>query len=180
MEPGLPDASARTEPCSGAGIAQSDAAATALALLPFLAAGQTHKSKGPYRDTIAKGLAWLIKQQRADGDLSGGCGKPMYAHGLAAIVLCEAYGMSRDEHVGLAARGAVAFIQRAQNQATGGWRYHPGESGDTSVFGWQIMALKSAVLAGLPVESLVFDNGQKWLPLRGQRGAPGAVLLSAL
>ncbi len=149
--------------CSGPGIAQSDAAATALALLPFLAAGQTHKSKGPYRDTVAKGLAWLIKQQRGDGDLSGGCGKPMYAHGLATIVLCEAYGMSRDEHVGAAARGAVAFIARAQNQATGGWRYPPDFSGDTSVFGWQIMALKSAVLAGLPVESLVFDNGQKWL-----------------
>ena len=90
--------------CSGPGVAQSDAAATAMALLPFLAAGQTHKSKGPYQQTIAKGLAWLIKQQRPDGDLSGGCEQPMYAHGLATIALCEAYGMTRDEHVGAAAR----------------------------------------------------------------------------
>jgi len=36
---------------------------------------------------------------------------------LAAITLCEAYGMTHDEHVGLAARKAVAFIQRAQNQS---------------------------------------------------------------
>ncbi|MEN6449621.1 MAG: hypothetical protein ABFC96_03935 [Thermoguttaceae bacterium] len=151
--------------CSGASAGRSDGAATALALLPFLAAGQTHKSKGPYKDAIAKGLAWLMKHQRPDGDLSAGdgFGKPMYAHGLATIVLCEAYGMSRDEHVGTAARAALGFIQRAQSRSTGGWRYHPGDAGDTSVFGWQIMALKSGVLANLPVESLTFDNGQKWL-----------------
>ena len=149
--------------CSGPGAAQSDVAATALALLPFLAAGETHKSKGPYQQTVAKALTWLIKQQRADGDLSGGCHQPMYAHGMATIALCEAYGMTRDDHVGVAARQAVAYIERAQNQSTGGWRYVPGESGDTSVFGWQIMALKSAQLAGLPVNSVVFDNGQRWL-----------------
>ncbi len=134
-----------------------------MALLPFLGAGQTHKSRGPYQQTIAKGLAWLIKQQRPDGDLSGGCEQPMYAQGLATIVLCEAYGMTRDEHVGIAARQAVGYIERAQNESTGGWRYQPGDAGDTSVFGWQIMALKSAQLAGLPVNSIVFDNAQRWL-----------------
>ena len=71
-----------------------------MALLPFLGAGQTHKSKGPYQQCIAKGLAWLIKQQRPDGDLGFGAPQPMYSHGIAAIALCEAYGMTRDEHVG--------------------------------------------------------------------------------
>ena len=66
--------------CTGPGSAQSDSAATALALLPFLGAGQTHKSKGIYQQTIGKGLTWLVKHQRADGDLSGGCDQPMYAH----------------------------------------------------------------------------------------------------
>jgi hypothetical protein len=149
--------------CSGYGFFKSDSAATALALLPFLAAGETHKSKGPYQPTVTKGINWLVKQQRSDGDLSGGCDQPMYAHGLATIVLCEVYGMTRDERVGLAAREAVAFIERAQNESTGGWRYLPGQAGDTSVFGWQVMALKSAQLAGLPVNSIVFDNAQRWL-----------------
>jgi hypothetical protein len=149
--------------CSGSGTIQSDEAATAMALLPFLAAGQTHKSRGLYQQTIAKGLAWLIKQQTPEGDLAPNSEQPMYAHGLATIVLCETYGMTRDEHVGSAARKAVAYIERAQNQSTGGWRYHPGQPGDTSVTGWQIMALKSAQLAGLPVSSLVFDNTKKWL-----------------
>lgn len=149
--------------CSGTGYFRSDAAATALALLPFLAAGETHTSKGPYKQTVAKGVAWLIKQQRSDGDLSGGCAQPMYAHGLATLTLCELYGMTKDDHIGAAARQGVAFIERAQNESTGGWRYQPGESGDTSVFGWQIMALKSAQLASLPVNSIIFDNAQKWL-----------------
>lgn len=149
--------------CTGAGSAQSDAAATAMALLPFLGAGQTHKSKGIYQQTINKGLFWLVKQQKPNGDLSGGCANPMYAHGLATIVLCEAYGMTHDERIGAAARRAVQYIERAQNESTGGWRYVPGDAGDTSVFGWQIMALKSAQLAGLPVNSIVFDNGRRWL-----------------
>lgn len=149
--------------CSGTGSVRADAGATALALLPFLAAGETHTSKGPYKQTVGKGVAWLVKQQRSDGDLSGGCDQPMYSHGLATLALCEAYGMTKDEHIGSAARQAVSFIERAQNETTGGWRYQPGDPGDTSVFGWQIMALKSAQLAGLPVNSIVFDNAQKFL-----------------
>jgi hypothetical protein len=152
--------------CSGPGGFHSDEAATAMALLPFLAAGQTHKSKGPYQQTILKGLTWLIKEQAQEGNIPPMSGpnaeQPMYAQGLATLALCEAYGMTRDEHVGAAARKAVAFISRAQNPSTGGWRYLPGQPGDTSVTGWQIMALKSAQLAGIAVDSSVFDNARKW------------------
>ena len=48
----------------------------------------------------------------------------------------------------LAAKAAVEFIVRAQ-AADGGWRYEPRELGDTSVVGWQVMAIKSATDAGL-------------------------------
>ena len=58
--------------CTGPGRIPSDVAATAFGLLPFLAAGQTHKAKGPYRQNIDNGLAWLIKHQKADGDLAAG------------------------------------------------------------------------------------------------------------
>jgi beta-lactamase regulating signal transducer with metallopeptidase domain len=151
------------EACAGAGLARSDTAATAMALLPFLAAGSTPKSKGPYRQTVAKAIDWLIKQQKPDGDLSGGCEQPLYAHGLATIALCEAYGMTHDEQLGAAARLGVGYIERAQNEATGGWGPSPGDAGDTSTFGWQIMALKSAQLAGLPVKASVLDRAQRWL-----------------
>ena len=55
------------------------------------------------------------------------------------------------------------FILAAQNAADGGWRYNPGDPGDTSVFGWQLTALKSAKLAGLNVGESVFTGASKWL-----------------
>lgn len=149
--------------CGGQGSVKSDSAATAMALLPFLGAGQSHKTKCPYQRTVGKGVAWLIKHQANDGDLSAGSPQRMYAHGLATIALCEAYGMSKDPVVGEAASKAVRFIERAQNERTGGWRYEPGDEGDTSVTGWQVMALKSAQMAGLGVNSLSLENTRKWL-----------------
>lgn len=154
--------------CSGSGTFQSDAAATAMALLPFLAAGQTHKSSGPYQKTIAKGVAWLVKHQRADGDLSVGASQPMYSHGLATIVLCEAYGLTRDSAIGYAARKAVRYIEMARCPHTAGWRYRPGDAGDLSVTGWQVMALKSAHMAGLGDESAALDATRPFLKSCGK------------
>ena len=157
--------------CTGTGRTPADAGGTAMGLLPFLAAGQTHRSKGPYKANITMGLNWLIKHQKPDGDLAFGHGQKMYSHGLATIALCEAYGLSGDKNVGQAAQGAVNYILKAQNQGTGGWRYNPGDPGDTSVVGWQVMALKSAVMAGLDVggasaamsEVPAFQGAKKWL-----------------
>lgn len=42
----------------------NNSAATALALLPFLAAGQTHTSKGIYQRNIYAGLYWMLRQQK--------------------------------------------------------------------------------------------------------------------
>jgi hypothetical protein len=131
---------------------KGDAAATSLALLPFLGAGQTHEF-GIYRSTVTRGLAWLIKNQKPDGDLrinfSGQAG--MYAHGQAAIVLCEAYAMTGDERFREPALKAIRFIQAVQHRR-GGWRYQPGQEGDTSVLGWQLMALQSARASNLGTE----------------------------
>jgi Prenyltransferase and squalene oxidase repeat len=149
--------------CSGIGSVHADAAATAMGLLPYLAAGQTHRDKGPYQQTINRAVLWMLKQQKPDGDLSGGAPQPMYAHGLATIALCEAYGLSRDESLRGAAQKAVRFIEQAQNQQTGGWRYHPGDTGDTSVVGWQVMALESAQMAHLEVDTRALANVDRWL-----------------
>jgi hypothetical protein len=135
------------------------AGATALALLPFLAAGQTHDSRGLFKASVYKGLNYLFQHQQPDGSLAG---KLMYAESLATITLCEAYGMSGDKGLGHAAQAAVRFIESAQH-AQGGWRYSPGDEGDTSVTGWCVMALKSARMAGLSVTPAVFDNAKKFL-----------------
>lgn len=167
--------------CSGDGGIRSDSAATSLALLPFLGAGQTHQV-GIYEDTVAKGLRWLLSVQKEDGDLragsSGNAG--MYAHGQGAIVLCEAFALTGDERLREAAQKSVDFIVQSQH-AEGGWRYKPGERGDTSVLGWQLMALQSAraaqldvsdevlELAGIYLDSVQYDDGSRYgyLPGRG-------------
>jgi hypothetical protein len=141
--------------------APREAAATALGLLPFLAAGEMHRARGPYHKVVQKGLDWLVRHQKADGDLRSG--DTMYAQGLAAIALCEAYGITGDKALAPAAQKAVDFIEKAQDKTSGGWRYAPGDSGDTSVLGWQLSALKSAQLAGLKVSDECLQGARKYL-----------------
>ncbi len=146
------------------GNARSDAAATSLALLPYLGAGQTHLV-GRYKDEVSKGLRWLVGQQKEDGDLRAGSGgnTGMYAHGQGAIVLCEAFLMTGDEELRIPAQKAIDFIVDAQ-YPDGGWRYKPNEEcrsherrSDTSVVGWQLMALQSARAANLTVPDETFE-----------------------
>jgi hypothetical protein len=148
--------------CTGTGI-QCDAAGTSLALLPYLGAGQTHLV-GRYRETVSRGLRWMLETQREDGDLRassrGNAG--MYAHGQAAIVLCEAYLMTGDEELRAPAQKALDFIVEAQHPA-GGWRYRPGEAGDTSVVGWQVMALQSGRAAKLEVPETTLELAGHYL-----------------
>ncbi len=131
--------------------ADYSAAATAFGVLPFLAAGQSHLTKGPYQQVIRRGLIWLAQNQDPKtGRLGSGL---MYEHGLATMALCEAYGISGDPKLKAPAQAAVAFLEDAQNDESGGWHYtaNPPTAGDTSVLGWQVMALRSGQLAGLQV-----------------------------
>lgn len=125
--------------------------ATAIALLPFLGAGQTHE-EGEYRKNIEAGLRYLVAKMKIDG--RGGSlleGGRMYDQGLATIALCEAYAMTQDRDLAGPAQAAVNFVVNAQDTTGGGWRYTPGMPGDTSVTGWQVMALKSAHMGYLRV-----------------------------
>ncbi len=49
--------------CTGEATEESRSAATALGLLPFLAAGQTHTQNGPFQKTVAKGIDWLVMRK---------------------------------------------------------------------------------------------------------------------
>jgi len=160
--------------CTGPGRDESLSAATAMALLPFLAAGQSPAREGPYKKTLVTGLDWLAKHQAEGGDLAAGAKQQMYSHGLGTIVLCEAYIQSKDEALAKSAQRAVSFIEEAQNTRTGGWRYYPGEEGDTSVLGWQVAALTSAQLAGLKVKPHTLDGANRWLKSVAKTGGDGA------
>ena len=133
--------------------AESDTAATGLALLPFLGAGHIHTQPSRYQEQVRKGVDWLVSHQQKTGELyiSGAFNARMYSHAIASMALCESYGISKDPRLKEPAQLAINFIIMSQNKYDGGWRYEPGMEGDTSVFGWQMFALRSARLAGLNV-----------------------------
>jgi hypothetical protein len=139
-------------------------AATGLALLPFLGAGQTHK-QGKYKETVRGGLYYLGRNMKVTpngGDMTAGGGN-MYGHGICSIALCEAYAMTQDRDLAAPAQAALNFIVYAQDPVGGGWRYSPRQPGDTSAVGWQLMALKSGHLAFLQVPPSVVKGATKFL-----------------
>jgi hypothetical protein len=140
--------------CRNPGTArQARNAATAMALLPFLGAGQTHK-EGKYKKVVNAGLYFLTKRMDVSPKKGGSLHEPegnMYSHGLASIALCEAYAMTRDKSLYQPAQLAINYIAYAQDQTGGGWRYTEHQAGDTSVVGWQVMALKSAHMGYLTI-----------------------------
>lgn len=135
----------------GAGM-QADTGITGLALLAFLASGHTHQ-QGAYASNVTRGLQYLVNSQRADGSLGGQANvyAYMYCHAMATFALSEAYGMTRDHRLRDPIQRALRYTVAAQDPSGGGWRYNPGDPGDTSQLGWQLMALKSAELAGIPI-----------------------------
>jgi hypothetical protein len=143
---------------------QSDTAATGLAMLAFLGAGYTHQS-GKYQAVVQNGMQWLIARQKPDGDLFADTSQfvHFYSHGIAAIALCEAYGMTKDASLKEPSQQAIDFIVASQHPEFGGWRYLPRFESDTSVSGWQLMALKSGEVAGLKVPAKSYALVSGWL-----------------
>jgi hypothetical protein len=147
----------------GAG-AKADTGVTGLALLAFLGAGHTHQ-QGAFQETVGRGLQYLRRMQATDGSLGGNANtyELMYCHGMATIAVSEAYALTQDPQLEAVVRRAVAYTLMAQHPATGGWRYRPGDLGDTSQLGWQLMALKSAELAGIPIPPRARDGMLRYL-----------------
>lgn len=148
--------------CRNPGSEASTTAATALALLPFLGAGHTHTSD-EYGEVVERGLYYLNNKasfEEHGADLRDGT---MYGQGLAAIALCEAYAMSGETTLKGLAQQAIDFVVYAQDKKGGGWRYEPGQPGDTTVTGWQLMSLKSAQMANLNIPSPTFFMAQEFL-----------------
>lgn len=169
----------------------SDTAATGLALLPFLGAGYTQR-RGEYKRTVESGLLWLVTDQLENGSFRNSASGNMYAHGQATIALCEALALTSDKRLREPAQLAIDYILKAQHSG-GGWRYSPGSAGDTSVFGWQILALVSGRSAGLDIpkdalsaataylDSAQFgEYGSRYAYMPGQRSGSSAMTAEGL
>jgi hypothetical protein len=143
----------------------ADTGISALALLAFLGAGHSHQ-QGDYQDTVRRGFEFLISSQEVDGNLFGQSTfyAQMYCHSMATFALAEALAMTGDARLEPAVHKAIGFSLRAQNPATGGWRYRPTyDTGDTSQLGWQMMALASAQRAGVDVPTHTWTRAGRFL-----------------
>ena len=148
---------------SAGGRAQSGI--SALALLAFLGSGHTHMSPGPYQSQVRRGLEYLAARQKKNGSLAGESTlfAATYCHGMASFALSEAYGMTGDARLRPYVERAIAYTLQSQNRQTGGWRYRPSDTGDTSQLGWQVMAIKSAELAGVTVPASAKQGVSRFL-----------------
>jgi hypothetical protein len=153
----------RTSPDPG-DYGEARCGATAMALLPLLGAGHTHRV-GEYKENVERGIAFLMKNadQKGRGTSYWDPQGTMYSHGMAAIVFNEAYAMTRDPLLAPYAQGTIYFIEDAQDPVGGGWRYRPREPGDTSVVGWQMMALKSGYATGMKFSPKTIKLIEKFL-----------------
>jgi hypothetical protein len=147
---------------SGQSRAEDRCGATALALLPFLGRGYTHR-EGPYKRQLDAGIAYLAGMSLRGQGQCYGQGGTLYSQGLAGIVLSESYAMTKDPRLQLPAQLALNFIMSAQDPVGGGWRYSPKQPGDTSAVGWQLMALKSGNMANLQVSPLTVKKAVSFL-----------------
>ena len=79
---------------------------------------------------------------------------------------------------------AITFTLSQQDPISGGWRYKPGQEGDVSMFGWQMMSLKSAAIAGVKISPKVRDRMTQFLnsvrqgPSKGLFGYRRSVLIN--
>src|SRR4030095_5565745 len=134
----------------------ADIAGTGLGILPFLAAGDTHqRGNAAHTKAVQNAINFLLRRQNPAGDFRGST--TMYEHAIATQALCEAYGMTGDFKLKKPAQIAVTFMWRAHH-AAGGWRYMPGQPGDTSVTAWQVSALAAAKVAGLDIPAATFKK----------------------
>lgn len=134
-------------------------AMNSLALLAFMGRGHT-PGRGRYPDVLEKGKKFILanSQDNPKGYLAQMGGGSMYEHGLTTLALAEMYGMDPDPELETRLRAAVSLIERTQSPR-GGWRYSPApDNQDLSVTVMQIVALRAANNAEIPVSQKVIDK----------------------
>ncbi|MEX2606349.1 MAG: prenyltransferase/squalene oxidase repeat-containing protein [Kiritimatiellia bacterium] len=144
----------------GKGSANSKTGMTGLALLTFLAHGETPSSV-EYGETVQKAIRFLVEAQQEAGNFrhtEGGERGGVYANGIATYALSEAYAMTRIPMLRGPMEKGITHIIKGQRE-DGGFDYDYAKTGGkrdrcTSVAGWQSQALKASLMAGAEVPGL--------------------------
>ena len=135
-----------------------DIANTALAVLAYLAHGETPGSK-EFGETVEKAIQDLIDAETVDANglcKFRGAGGSEYGYLICTYALAEAYGMTKNPNAKEAA--TIALQRIVSNQSpTGGWDYNMKKDStrdDMSFEGWALQAIKAGKMAGLHPDGL--------------------------
>lgn len=152
------------------GNSSNEAACTGLAVLTFLAHGETPSASKEFKETITKAINWLVTNMKptkggrpCDPDdpnatwTINGAGAEEYGLLIAVYALSEAYGMTKNPNVKEAATRGLTRMIKGQSP-TGGWNYRLApqakEPDDISYGGWCIQAIKAGKLAGIHIDGM--------------------------
>ena len=149
---------------------------TALAVLAYLAHGETPASK-EFGQTVQNAIQYLIDNQTLNKDDEAtyrGVDGNEYATLICTYALCEAYGMTRNPNAKIAAIKGMERIINNQSP-TGGWDYKMNKTStrdDMSYEGWALQAIKAGKMAGLHPDGLdeCIKKAIKCLKTRNFRG----------
>lgn len=145
----------RTQRAQGAWSKGQPEAMAGLALLAFLAHGETPASE-EFGDTVRRAMEYLTESwNKLDENNPPRDQYWPYRNGIVTYALAEAYGLTRIPFLKAAAEKGLAFIVKGQ-QSSGGWDYSYNREGrwDLSASSWQVQALKAAQLAELHTERM--------------------------
>lgn len=119
---------------------------TGLALLVFLAHGETPKSKA-YGNTVSKAINWLVNDP---------VNEETYSNAIKAYALAEAYAMTGNYAIQEPLTSFVDLLVKGQQKSGGyDYKYKADEARqDLSAAGWNYQAMKAAKGANIDVEGL--------------------------
>ena len=146
----------QNEDGSWGGVDEPATEATGMALLTFLAHGETPSASGEFGETVERAIRYLLTVQNEDGTFKGKAQFPASEHGIVTRAMCEAYAMTKIPMLSNQCVRAVDVIIKAQRPA-GLWGIDFSQDtgpDDVESSVWQILALKSARMSGLKQEEL--------------------------
>lgn len=169
------DANCEKNKCSGAGDPALDVRVTALALLSFLGGGNSPNS-GKYKQSVSKGLNWLVdSQDRTSGLLVRAETHERFGidHALATFALSEGYSARRLPHLKEPTELGIRWLQ-SQRVKGSGWRRSGATEGecDLSMTTYSLLALLSARDFGLAHDPIAIFEAHEWLKSRAVSDAP--------
>jgi len=160
----------------GIGGDQHLTAMTALSVMALLGSGHLPSDSDASGKGLRQALAFILREDRQENGYFGiADGSRMYGHGIITLMLAETVGMGADPEQDTLIRSrlvaAVDVILRSQDSKSpndpnqyGGWRYTPdSKDSDLSVTIWQLLALRAAKGAGIPVPKLAIDRAVAYL-----------------